>query len=219
LAPQNAIAHFVRCQVFFDSGHHPEAIDACETSIALDRNYAPAYGFLAAMVRLNGQPERAVELLQRATLLSPRDPKLWMWLQFLGRAQSDLGRQDEAIMNFRKAIAVNPGAPPFQWTLLSTAYARAKRYAEAREAMDTFLRLSPGLMVGKPDDVVRAMKLQIQLALRGYYLGIIDGDIGRQTRRALASYQREEGFPVTEQADDETLNRLGLATTQPELKQ
>jgi hypothetical protein len=39
-------------------------------------------------------------------------------------------------------------------------------------------------MEGKPDDVVRAMKLQIQLALRGHYLGIVDGDIGPQTRRA-----------------------------------
>ncbi len=218
LAPQNPVAHYVKCHVFFETGHHDEAIDSCEASIALDRNYAPAYGYLAAIVRLNGQPERAIALFRQATQLSPRDPDLWMWLQFLARAQSDLGRQDEAITNLQKAIAVNPGAAPFQWTLLATVYARAKRYADSRAAMDTFLQLSPGLMEGKSDDVVRAMKLQIELALRGHYLGVIDGGIGRQTRRALASFQREQSLPVTEQADAETLTRLGLPPPGPDSK-
>ena len=116
---------------------------------------------------------------------------------------------------FRRAIAINPAAPAYQWTLLSTAYARAKRPAEAREAMDTFLRLSPHLMEGKSDEIVKAMQLQIQLAVRGYYLGIIDGDIGKQTRKALASFQRDQGIPVSEQADDETVGGSGFHNLAP----
>ena len=211
VAPQNAIAAYVRAHVFFGRSQLQEAIDSCETSLALDHNYASAYGFLAAMVRLAGHPERSIKLLEQAMLLSPRDPEMWTWLQYLGRAQSDLGQTEDAIANFRKAIAINPAAPAYQWTLLSTAYARARRPAEAREAMDTFLRLSPHLMEGRSDEIVRAMQLQIQLAVRGYYLGIIDGDIGKQTRKALASFQRDQGMPVSEQADDETVRRLGLS--------
>ena len=55
------------------------------------------------------------------------------------------------------------------------------------------------------------MQLQIQLAVRGYYLGVIDGDIGKQTRKALASFQRDQGMPVSEEADDETVRRLEMS--------
>jgi TolB-like protein/class 3 adenylate cyclase/tetratricopeptide (TPR) repeat protein len=216
LSPQNAIAYYIKASLFFNRDEHPEAISACQTSIALDRNYAPAYGFLAALVRLEGHPERSITLLRQAIKLSPRDPDMWKWLQFMARAQSDLGQADEAIENFHRAIAVNPGAPAFQWALLSTAYARGKHPAEARNAMDTFLRLSPGLMEGKPDDVVRAMRIQMALALRGYYLGIIDGDIGKQTRRALASFQKDNGLPVSENPDDQTVSGLGLTIAKPD---
>jgi adenylate cyclase len=215
VAPQNAVAAYIKAHVFFGRSQLQQAIDSCETSLALDRNYASAYGFLAAMVRLAGHPERSVKLLEQAMLLSPRDPEMWTWLQYLGRAQSDLGQAEDAIANFRRAIAINPAAPTYQWALLSTAYARAKRPAESREAMDTFLRLSPHLMEGKSDEVVRAMQFQIQLAVRGYYLGVIDGDIGKQTRKALASFQRDQGIPVSEQADDETFRRLGLSQPGP----
>jgi len=215
VAPQNAVAAYIKAHVFFGRSQLQQAIDSCETSLALDRNYASAYGFLAAMVRLAGHPERSVKLLEQAMLLSPRDPEMWTWLQYLGRAQSDLGQAEDAIANFRRAIAINPAAPTYQWALLSTAYARAKRPAESREAMDTFLRLSPHLMEGKSDEVVRAMQFQIQLAVRGYYLGVIDGDIGKQTRKALASFQRDQGIPVSEQADDETFQRLGLSQPGP----
>jgi len=211
VSPQNAVAFYIRAHIFFGRGQLQDAIDACETSLALDHNYASAYGFLAAMVRLDGHPERSVKLLQQAMLLSPRDPEMWTWLQYLGRAQSDLGQAEDAIANFRRAITINPAAPAYQWTLLSTAYARAKHPMEAKDAMDTFLRLSPHLMDGKSEEVVRAMHLQIQLALRGYYLGVIDGDIGRQTRKALAWFQRDQGIAASEQADDETVRRLGLS--------
>ena len=98
--------------------------------------------------------------------------------------------------SFRRAIAINPGAPAYQWTLLSTAYARAKRPADAREAMNTFLRLSPHLMEGRPGETVKAMRIQIELAQRGYYLEIIDGDIGKQSRRPwpLSSEIRASSF-------------------------
>ena len=211
VAPPNAVSAYIKALVLFGRSQLQAAIDSCETSLALDRNFASAYGFLAAMVRLAGHPERSIKLLEQAMLLSPRDPEMWTWLQYLGRAQSDLGQAEEAIANFRKAIAINPAAPAYQWTLLSTAYARASRPAEARDAMDTFLRLSPRLMDGKSVAIVKAMQLQIQLAVRGYYLGVIDGDIGKQTRKALASFQRDQGMPVSEEADDETVRRLEMS--------
>ncbi|MGH8092894.1 MAG: peptidoglycan-binding domain-containing protein [Chthoniobacterales bacterium] len=53
----------------------------------------------------------------------------------------------------------------------------------------------------------------VQIALRdqGYNPGAIDGDLGPQTRAALADYQRDQGLVVTSAIDEPTLVTLGLA--------
>ena len=52
--------------------------------------------------------------------------------------------------------------------------------------------------------------VQSALARRGYYRGYIDGQIGPQSRRAIANYQAEQGLRVTGNINSSLLGSLGL---------
>lgn len=57
-------------------------------------------------------------------------------------------------------------------------------------------------------DVV--VDVQRALARRGYYRGVIDGDLGPRSRAAIRSWQADCGLPVTGQLDARTLRSLAL---------
>ena len=52
--------------------------------------------------------------------------------------------------------------------------------------------------------------VQQALSRRGYYQGSIDGQIGPQSRRAIARYQADRGLRVTGIISDSLLHSLGL---------
>ncbi len=52
--------------------------------------------------------------------------------------------------------------------------------------------------------------VQRALARAGYYQGAIDGEIGPQSRRAIARYQSDNGLRSTGLIDQSLLNSLGL---------
>ena len=61
-----------------------------------------------------------------------------------------------------------------------------------------------------PDEVV--VNVQEALQDQGYYNGKIDGQLGNQTRDALATYQRDHELEVTSAIDEPTIQSLGLLT-------
>lgn len=67
--------------------------------------------------------------------------------------------------------------------------------------------VSPGRASG---NVSTAARVQQQLAAGGYYRGAIDGIIGDGTRRAIRSFERDNGLPVDGQIDDQLLATMGL---------
>jgi hypothetical protein len=60
-----------------------------------------------------------------------------------------------------------------------------------------------------PDRILA--NVQVALQEQGYYAGAIDGDLGPQTRGALAAFQADHGLAVTSAVDRPTLQTLGLA--------
>ncbi len=52
--------------------------------------------------------------------------------------------------------------------------------------------------------------VQRELSRSGYYTGYIDGQTGPQSRRAIASYQQDQGLHPTGYIDASLLNSLGL---------
>ena len=60
-----------------------------------------------------------------------------------------------------------------------------------------------------PDRII--VNVQVALQEQGYYAGAIDGELGEQTRGALAAFQADHGLAVTSAVDRPTLQTLGLA--------
>lgn len=60
----------------------------------------------------------------------------------------------------------------------------------------------------QPGEVVAAVQAELQRL--GYDPGVVDGDYGPATRRALLDYQRDNDLPVTGEIDESTLAALGL---------
>jgi len=52
--------------------------------------------------------------------------------------------------------------------------------------------------------------VQRELARRGYYGGVIDGDIGPRSRASIRVYQVDKGLPVSGRIDTPLLRSLGL---------
>jgi len=61
----------------------------------------------------------------------------------------------------------------------------------------------------RPDRVL--VNVQVALRDQGYYAGPVDGDIGPQTRAALAAFQSDNGLAVTSAVDQPTLQTLGVS--------
>ena len=61
----------------------------------------------------------------------------------------------------------------------------------------------------KFSEVVR--RVQIALAVEGYYYGRVDGLVGPETRTALSKYQRDHGLDVTGTITNQTLDSLNVA--------
>lgn len=60
-----------------------------------------------------------------------------------------------------------------------------------------------------PDEVI--MSVQSELEFQGYYHGPIDGQLGPETRAAIADFQKDHELEVTSAVDEPTVNLLGLA--------
>jgi hypothetical protein len=53
--------------------------------------------------------------------------------------------------------------------------------------------------------------VQEQLQRDGYYTGPVDGQLGPETRQAIAAFQEDHGLVVTSAIDEPTLSTLGVA--------
>lgn len=92
---------------------------------------ATAYHFLAQTQRAAGQPERAVNTLERALLVVRESSVTY---QMLGDANSDMARYVPAVAAYRRALAIE-SANADAWFGLGRASLRLARNAEAREAL------------------------------------------------------------------------------------
>jgi tetratricopeptide (TPR) repeat protein len=210
LDPKMGSAHRVRASVLGYRHQLQEAIVASETAIALNRNDSYAHRLLALYELQSGHPQRSRALIEQEMRLSPRDPNHWSSLQFLARAQIALGETEAALVNLRKAIALNPDVE-FIRLFVATAYGRMGKDKEAREAIAEFLHLIPDLMEGQSEAGKTIMKAQLELAARGYYLGIIDGRIGPFVQQALVEFQHDQDIPASGELDGATLAKLAIA--------
>lgn len=140
--PSNGGPHFFMGMVHGARGNLPEAIEEFERAIEFNPSHASAHAHLGNALARLGRPAEGIEHLRYATRLSPRDPNLAYWYEFVGNAQLELGRYQEAIEDFRHSSEINASYLR-SWAGLAAAHALAGHAKEARAFIDKLAALAP----------------------------------------------------------------------------
>jgi TolB-like protein/class 3 adenylate cyclase/Tfp pilus assembly protein PilF len=158
--PNDYWAHFSKAWVLMAQNRHEEAIVEAERSLALNPSFINAYDPLCAANNFLGRPDRAIEVADMAIRLSPRDPVIWSKYHVKGWAFFIKEQDDHAIEWLRRTAAAAPGAIPFTYLLLASAYALNGRQAEAQDELKRYLSLSRA----KSTTIAQLRKQQLSLA-------------------------------------------------------
>ena len=104
----------------------------------------------------------------------------------------------------RVSLGIGLGVPIF--TPAPYYYAPAPYYYEPAPVL-----VSPRpVVVGREVAGDLVVDVQRSLARKGYYRGVIDGDLGPRTRASIREWQMDCRLPVTGQLDAATLRSLAL---------
>ncbi len=90
---------------FKDAYNTSESIKAFEAAQKLDPQYAPVQAELGGMI-VKTDPAAAEELFKKAEQLNPKEPRVYFGLGECARLRGD---HEEAIRQYRKALALAPG--------------------------------------------------------------------------------------------------------------
>ena len=155
LSPGNARAYHVKSTYLFLSHRTVEALGAAEAGLLANRNHAALYASRSGAEISLGRFERAISDARQATELSPRDPTIGLWHVLWADAALGLGNFDDAVEQYRKAIAA--GLHTYvPYASMAAAFALAGKMDNAKLAMAEARRLNPaltvkGLMAQAPD--------------------------------------------------------------------
>jgi tetratricopeptide (TPR) repeat protein len=142
LAPNHALAQHLLGAVYILTNRAAEGIAKCEHALALDRNLADAHGVIGVAKMFTGRAEETESHVLEALRLSPRDTTAPRWMAVAGFAKLYLGREEEAVAWFRRAIETNRNNP-VSHLFLAAALAQLGRMSEARSATEAGLALDP----------------------------------------------------------------------------
>jgi adenylate cyclase len=144
LAPDNVRAYYVKSLYLTSSQRATEGLSAADAGLAINPDDPPLRRARGAAEVVLGRYEQAISDVQQAMRLSPRDPRIGLWLVDLGNAELGLGHFDAAVANYSKAI--DAGWRAYQpYRGLAAAYALAGKMEEAKIALAEASRLNPQL--------------------------------------------------------------------------
>jgi TolB-like protein len=119
---------------------YDQAIANFEQAIALEPNNAEAYAYFGQTLNYWGDPEKGLELIEKALSIEKIPPPNWDLI--LGHSHLLMQRYDEALGRFLKTIE---RAPMFTYAylLLACAQIGLNRLDEARDTIKTALEITP----------------------------------------------------------------------------
>ncbi len=137
-------AYNVKSLYLTNSRRANEGLSAAEAGLAIKPDDPPLYRARGVALLVLGHYEQAISDVQQAMRLSPRDPRIGVWLDDLGNAELGLGHFDAAIDKYHKAI--DAGWRAYQsYRGLAAAYALDGKMEEAASALAEARRLNPAL--------------------------------------------------------------------------
>ncbi len=141
LDDKDAFGHHALGHAYSMSGQPDKMISAFELGTKLNPNDAMATKCFGAHLALVGRSEEAIEHLNRAMAISPRDPWAYRMLVDMSRAHFAAERYEDALLWAMKSIQQRPNSDAYQVAAASAAH--LDRLYEARAAVDDLLRLQP----------------------------------------------------------------------------
>jgi tetratricopeptide (TPR) repeat protein len=126
--PRDERAHFLLGGAHFGQQNFAKAIAEYEKSVEIAPDYAPAYNLLGYARRANGQYDQAEKAFKTYIALIPNDPNPYdSYAELLMK----MGRFDESIAMYRKALAVDSHFAASRFGIASNLMFQGK-HAEAR---------------------------------------------------------------------------------------
>jgi TolB-like protein/DNA-binding winged helix-turn-helix (wHTH) protein/class 3 adenylate cyclase/tetratricopeptide (TPR) repeat protein len=182
-------------------GRFAEAITATATVIARNPGEPTSYKEMGLNKLYLGKTEEAVEWFRRADAVAQADPDRWTWLQGLGRALMQLGRDAEAVDALSQSLDNNPSHLRGKaW--LAAAEALSGDDANARRHLAEYLVGEPEMTVARfaverasvPLNAVSPVyRREIERIFDGLRrAGMAEGNSGR----SLESVERDAVEPV-----------------------
>ena len=139
----DANAHFVLGRILGKRGEYHKARAECQKAIDLNPSLPHAYFGLGDALLYLRQFGEALEMLQVAARLSPRDPHHWVFVHHHAVALLGLKRYEEAVdMERRALLSSNASFHPYA-TMIS-ALGHLGRKKEAQEPIEQLRHLQPG---------------------------------------------------------------------------
>jgi adenylate cyclase len=126
-----------------------DALAEAHTAVELNPNDAYALHALGNKSDLAGDPD-GIARMEKAQKLNPADARLHSHLTFLARAYVNAGALDAAVDCARRAIRREPDYAPAHY-ILAIALAHLGRMDEARHALQTCDKVSPGFIGSRRD--------------------------------------------------------------------
>jgi tetratricopeptide (TPR) repeat protein len=139
-----------------------KAEQAAAKSISIAPNYADGYGLLALIYNNLGEPEKAVEFVEKGMKINPY--YTWDYLFNLGWAHYMLGSQDKAIEALEKAQQRNESVVPIK-LILAASYAHAGRQDDAEWTVDQLLILNPMTTLSHTENAMPIAKPELKQQL------------------------------------------------------
>jgi len=137
--PNQAGAHVAKAWVMMAQGRHEEAIVEAEKCLALNPSAIEGYMVMATANNFLARPDRSMEMIEKATRLSPRDPFLWGFYEMKGEAFFIMRQDERAIEWVRRSLVLAPYRDPYGSLILIAASALSGQQTEAGDALKAYL--------------------------------------------------------------------------------
>ena len=129
-------------ETLLGQGRYEDAIDAFGAILESDPGFAPAYaGIGNALFRMRRYQD-ALPALRQALLLQPDHPAAGALYRLMGRSEQELGRPDEALPHYERALEIDPDDARAIELLARLQFVR-ERYLESFALFQTLVELDP----------------------------------------------------------------------------
>jgi len=127
LDPTQDGLRFAYVNALFRQQKAAEAARAAERLLARDPDRAPFRNLLAGCLALAGEYDRSIALYEALVIDYGAQPRIWL---NLGHVLETVGRLDDAVAAYRRAISLAPGLGEAYWSLANLKVAHLSREDE-----------------------------------------------------------------------------------------